>query len=315
MKAMKLVASGFAVVLLVFCCGIGLVNGEANGKVTASKSLSAQLGTAATRRERLRKARETSYKSVGDIEAQHAEEQRQGIVLKKLLRGDPTRKEVALTFDDGPHPAYTPKLLDILDRYGVKATFFVVGMMARRYPNLVKEEAARGHVVGNHTYHHVDLTKLSEEEIADEIQRCDDVLKRILGKQPRYFRPPGGDYNAKIAQISQSMGHTMVLWTDDPGDYANPGEDVILERTLGRVRNGGIILMHDGIQQTIDVLPTIITYLRNKGYRFVTVDEMLDATVKSSALQNGGAVGSLKLSTWRRAMRSHSLGDLAPRSR
>ncbi|MGC8832801.1 MAG: polysaccharide deacetylase family protein [Armatimonadota bacterium] len=311
---MKFVVSGFLVVLLAFCFAADIVNGEANSK-TAAKSSPAQLATAGSRRERLRKARETSYKSVGDIEAQHAEEQKQGIVLKKLLRGDPTRKEIALTFDDGPHPAYTPKLLDILDRYGVKATFFVVGMMARRYPNLVKEEAAKGHVVGNHTYHHVDLTKLSEEEIADEIQRCDAVLKRILGKQPRYFRPPGGDYNAKIAQISQAMGHTMVLWTDDPGDYANPGEDVILERTLGRVRNGGIILMHDGIQQTIDVLPTIITYLRNKGYRFVTVDEMLESTVEGGALQKGEAAGGLRLNSWKRTARAHPLGDFAPRSR
>jgi len=252
----------------------------------------------------LRKAKETSYKSVRDIEAQHAEEQRSGIVFRKLLRGDPNRKEVALTFDDGPHPAYTPKLLDILDRYGVKATFFVVGMMARRYPKLVEEEAARGHVVGNHTYHHIDLTKVSDEQIADEIQRCDVVLRRILGRQPRFFRPPGGDYNARVAQISQSIGHTMVLWTDDPADYASPGEGVILERTLARVRNGGIILMHDGIQQTIDVLPAIITYLKSRGYRFVTVDEMLDSVIDSISVQDRGAVGGTRLGTAGRPARS-----------
>ncbi len=214
-------------------------------------------------------------RSVLELQAQHKVELQQGLRLDKLFRGNPAEKTIALTFDDGPHPGFTPRILDILRRYRVKATFFLVGEMAERYPDLVRAEIAQGHSLGNHTYHHVSLIKIPDQDIALEIQSCGDVLRAITGKPLRFFRPPGGEYDRDVARAAEALGYTMVLWTDDPGDYSSPGERAILTRTLGKVRNGGIILLHDGIEQTVEALPSMIEYLQKRGYRFVTVGDLM----------------------------------------
>lgn len=214
------------------------------------------------------------YKSPGELAAQHAEELRRGTHYLKLIRGDPRVPVVTLTFDDGPHPEFTPQILAILQRYHVRATFFVVGKMAEQYPDLVRAERAGGHVIGNHTYHHVNLTKIPDDEIVPEWQACEDVVKAITGDTMRFCRPPGGDYDRVVILAATDLGLTTVLWTDDPGDYASPGEKTIERRVLGAIGNGGIILLHDGVQQTIDVLPQIIEGLRRRGLRFETVDTM-----------------------------------------
>lgn len=220
-------------------------------------------------------ARKVVSSSVMEILARDNNEMGRGISYHTIARGDSAKKEIALTFDDGPHPGYTPKLLAILKQYKVKATFFVVGDMAEKYPDLVRAEIAAGHSVGNHTYHHVNLSKLPPEYIATEIKACGEVVRCITGKAPHLFRPPGGDYNKDVAEISTALDYTMVLWTDDPGDYASPGDHVINNRLLQRANNGGIILIHDGIKQTLNVLPGILKDLKGRGYKFVTIDEML----------------------------------------
>lgn len=220
-------------------------------------------------------AQKEVYKQVSELNAQHASELQRNVQNCKLMRGDPRKKQIAITFDDGPHPQYTPQILAILKKYNAKATFFLVGEKALQYPNLVKSELAAGMIVGNHTYHHVNLTRIPEMYVAAEIQACSDVLKRITGKRPYLFRPPGGDYNDNVAQVAKSMKNTIVLWTDDPGDYASPGEKVIENRLLDKADNGGIILIHDGIQQTINALPHILQTLHDKGYQFVTIDKMM----------------------------------------
>ena len=219
-------------------------------------------------------AKEIAYKTVPELTAQHYTEILRNASHNKLMRGPTTGKYIALTFDDGPHPLYTPRILEILRRYNVKATFFVVGMMAERYPTLVKAELGGGHDVGNHTYHHVNLNMTPPAYVATEIKACGEVLASIAGKAPHLFRPPGGDYNDNVAEVSDALGYQMILWTDDPGDYASPGEDVIEQRILDAASPGGIILIHDGVQQTIDVLPKIIKDLKSQGYEFVTIDEM-----------------------------------------
>ncbi len=210
-----------------------------------------------------------------ELLVQHKIELARGIKYHKLIRGNRDRKEIAITFDDGPHPKYTPKLLSILKRYNAKATFFVVGEQAAKYPFLVKAEIAAGHQVGNHTYHHVNLTKIPVEGVATEIKACGDVIKSITGTAPHAFRPPGGDYNTPVAEASEALGYTMILWTDDPGDYASPGDIVIQDRLLTTANNGGIVLIHDGVQQTVDVLPRILAFLHAQGYKFITIDEMM----------------------------------------
>jgi peptidoglycan/xylan/chitin deacetylase (PgdA/CDA1 family) len=191
------------------------------------------------------------------------------------MRGDKAKKRIAITFDDGPHPQFTPKILAVLKQHDTRATFFLVGEMAEKYPGLVRAEIAAGHNVGNHTYHHVNLTQIPEEFVATEIKACGLVLDNITGKAPHLFRPPGGDYNRLVAETAEAEGYVMVLWTDDPGDYASPGEKVIETRTLDSISNGGIILIHDGVQETVDVLPRIIEYLKAKGFQLVTIDELM----------------------------------------
>ena len=202
-----------------------------------------------------------TYKSPLELKAQYETYAKRGLHFRQLMRG-PNKPEIALTFDDGPHPDFTPKLLAILARYHVKATFFLVGEKAEQAPQLVKAEFAAGHCLGNHTYHHINLTKIPERLVDAEIDACGDVVKGITGQDMHLFRPPGGDYNRAVAEVVNGMGYTLVLWTDDPGDYASPGATVIEERTLDRVRNGGIILLHDGVQQTVDVLPQLIESLQ-----------------------------------------------------
>ncbi|MEO7717592.1 MAG: polysaccharide deacetylase family protein [Capsulimonas sp.] len=215
------------------------------------------------------------YKSTLELIAQRETELDRGLSFSILTRGNPTRKQIALTFDDGPHPAYTPQLLKVLKDNGVKATFFVVGEQAEKYPELIKAEVAAGHSIGNHTYDHVSLIKIPQEYVGTEIKACGEVLERIIGKPVHIFRPPGGVYDRQVAETSEALGYKMILWTDDPGDYASPGSNVIETRTLDHVTNGGIILLHDGIQQTVDVLPQILKYLKGKGYEFVTIEQMI----------------------------------------
>ncbi len=214
------------------------------------------------------------YKKPGDFKNQDKQEKATGVAYRKLTRGNPDVRAVALTFDDGPHPLYTLKLLAILKRYHVKATFFVVGKMAKRYPDLVRAEERAGHLVANHTYDHLNLTKLKPDQILAQWQENNALLKSIIGKDIKFCRPPGGDYNASVIAAAEQSGLTTVLWTDDPGDYANPGNNTIERRVLGWIRNGGIILLHDGIQETLDVLPQIIEHLQRNRFKFQTVEEM-----------------------------------------
>jgi peptidoglycan/xylan/chitin deacetylase (PgdA/CDA1 family) len=222
-----------------------------------------------------RNAKQEVDKSVLELIAQEQVELRRGIRHHKFIAGNPRRKWLALTFDDGPHPYFTPALLTILKQFDVKATFFLVGDMAERHPELVKAEFQAGHSLGNHTYDHVNLTKIPTEDVATEIEACGDVIQAITKQRPHLFRPPGGDYDNHVSEAAEALGYTTVLWTDNAGDWISPGRKVIERKVLRRAYNGGVILMHDGIQETIDILPQLLTTLKKEGYEFVTVDQMM----------------------------------------
>ena len=210
-----------------------------------------------------------------DVAAAEAEAVRSGARPSHLQRGNPKFSEVALTFDDGPHRESTRNILAVLSRYQVKATFFVVGQMAAAAPDLVRAEADAGHEIANHTYHHLDLQKTLPADGIRELDLCSREIADIIGHPPLAFRPPGGKYDDRVIAMARSLGLSTILWTDDPADYASPGSDVIFRRVLDDVGPGSVILLHDGVEQTIRVLPMLIEELRRRGLGFVTVSEML----------------------------------------
>lgn len=199
---------------------------------------------------------------------------REAPAFNMFFRGDPALPTVALTFDDGPHPAYTPRLLRILAQHRVRASFFVVGKMAVRHPELVRAEATAGHLVANHSYSHRDLAALPAAEVGEEWLKCSQVVWQITGQEPRFCRPPGGSCNDRVVQIAAGLGLSTVMWTKDPGDYGAPGVEHIVNVTAGRAQPGAILLLHDGAAQTVEALPQVITVLRRKGFAFQTVEEM-----------------------------------------
>lgn len=217
---------------------------------------------------------EQKYLSAAEIHAKHEWEQERDIKFPKLVRGNPLKKEIALTFDDGPHPVYTQKTLAILKQANVKATFFVVGKMVDKHPELVQQEVAEGHEVANHTYNHLRLPTIPVQNIEPELYNGAEAIKRAVGQPTKLFRPPGGEYDEDVIRAAQNLRYVMVLWTDDPGDFANPGESWIEGYTIKYVSNGGIILLHDGVQQTLDILPDLIRRLKAQGFKFVTCSEM-----------------------------------------
>ncbi|WP_243026973.1 polysaccharide deacetylase family protein [Thermus albus] len=194
-----------------------------------------------------------------------------------LYHGNPLLPYAALTFDDAPHPLFTPLLLDLLKRLGLKATFFVIGRNAEAYPYLVRDLVAAGHELGNHTYHHLRLPGLPEEEIRQEILQCNRVLEQISGSPPHLFRPPGGRFNRTVLQVAKDLGLVTVFWTDDPGDYAGLPRPVLESRLLGHLRPGGIILLHDNVLATLRVLPHLAHKAHTRGLTLGPVGGLLRA--------------------------------------
>jgi peptidoglycan/xylan/chitin deacetylase (PgdA/CDA1 family) len=190
-------------------------------------------------------------------------------------------KTVALTFDDGPCPPHTSRILNILDRYRVPATFFCVGMHASAYTEELAQMTERGHRLGNHTWSHPFLPDLKWPEIAVQLERTDEILAGAAGLHgPRLFRPPYGSRTPKIlARLADEPGgHTVVLWDVEPFDWQLPGADAIARSVLTQVKPGSIVVMHDGggdRSQTVEALSPIIEGLLARDYRFVRVDELI----------------------------------------
>ena len=180
--------------------------------------------------------------------------------------------KIALTFDDGPSTAWTPALLDGLKERGVKATFFLIGENADKNPEIVKRMAEEGHLIGNHTYHHVELTKVSENEARLELADTSAVIVRITGKEPEYMRPPFGAWQRKLEQEIQML---PVLWTIDPLDWTTENQDEIVNKVVTEAEENDIILLHDCYKSSIEAGLRIVDILREEGFVFVTVDELL----------------------------------------
>ncbi|WP_238651632.1 polysaccharide deacetylase family protein [Paenibacillus piscarius] len=218
--------------------------------------------------------------------------QSKGLTLSQLLRKypdtiktqGPRRKMVALTFDDVPDPRYTPQLLDVLRKYKVKATFFVVGSRAEKHPALVARMVREGHAVGNHSYNHPQFTKLSVNQFRTQVVRTENIIQLLAGYKPRLIRPPYGDINEQQLKWAKAHGYKLVNWNVDSLDWKGLSKAQVKQNILSRAGRGAIILQHGGggrgsnLQGTLQALPDIIRTIRSKGYSFVTVPQMLQVS-------------------------------------
>ena len=208
-----------------------------------------------------------------------------------IWQGDGSRKVVALTFDDGPKPEYSLKILETLQKEGVRATFFVVGEESEQNPDVIFQMSDFGHEIGNHSYTAETLTSLPGWKVENYLTKTNKIIEGITGKKVKYMRPPGGASNKVVAEESGDLGLTMVFWSINASDYIAEyqkfrvpdnyevlAEDLV-KKVMDEVHPGAIILFHNGSGQTIVALPEIIQQLRAKGYGFVTISELLEGKV------------------------------------
>lgn len=186
------------------------------------------------------------------------------------------QKMIAFTFDDGPDPNNTLRLLEMLAKEDVPATFFLIGQNVEMYPNIVKAIEKAGHEIGNHSYNHRDLTTLSQEEMVNEITKTDQAIENITGKRPKYFRPPYGSVNQTVAD---AVNRPIIQWSVDSEDWQSKNTSLIIERVTASATEGAIVLLHDIHQTTVDAVPELIKQLKESGYTFVTLDTLLDNPV------------------------------------
>ncbi len=192
---------------------------------------------------------------------------------------DNDENKIALTFDDGPHPKYTPEIIELLDKYDIKATFFIVGKNAKENPDILRQIVDAGHEIGNHTVSHIDFNKSSYDKIKKEILECNETILEIGEYSTKLLRPPGGAVNKKVRQIAKSEGFKIILWSVDTRDWAHISVEKMTDNIMTNVKSGSIILFHDYISRkspTPETLDIVIPMLLEKGYKFVTVGEMIE---------------------------------------
>lgn len=202
------------------------------------------------------------------MELQEAEQ----ITADAAMQDQVTARKIAITFDDGPNPSYTPKLLDGLRERGVHATFFLMGQNAEAYPEIVKTMHEDGHLIGNHTYTHMQLTERDADAFELELQKTDALIFEITGEHTEYVRPPFGVWDTKY---EKKLNMLPVLWTIDPRDWCTSNTDTVINRVTKAAEENGIILLHDCYASSVEAALRIIDILTEQGYEFVTVDEII----------------------------------------
>ena len=195
-----------------------------------------------------------------------------------IVRGNRHEKKVAITFDDGPHPIYTPQILDILRDKGVKASFFLTGENTDSYPEIAKKIYDEGHDVGIHSYEHLKLIFLSSQKIKNQLKRTEQAIAKATGMKPFLFRPPYGYRDPRVLKIAKDLGYYTVLWDVTAFDWKRKGVDIIVATVLKQIYNGSVILLHDGRgdrSQTVEALKIIIDKLEKNDYTFIKISEMI----------------------------------------
>jgi peptidoglycan-N-acetylglucosamine deacetylase len=187
---------------------------------------------------------------------------------------------IAMTFDDGPSATLTPKLLDLLAARNIKATFFVIGENVAEHPEIVAREAREGHEIGNHSWSHPNFAKMPEERVRQQLWRTDTAIQNATGTRPTLMRPPYGSITAREKRwIHDELGYDIILWDVDPYDWKRPGPAVVRNRILKETQPGSIVLSHDIHPGTIEAMPSTLDALAAKGFKFVTVSELIRMAV------------------------------------
>lgn len=212
------------------------------------------------------------FSLTGKLETMQKEEQNRAVTSDSSEIVPEEDVEIALTFDDGPHPIWTEKLLDGLKARGIRATFFVIGQSAEEYPELIQRMVDEGNQVGNHTYSHVQLTACDKKNALEEIRKTQEVIYQAAGFQARYIRPPFGSWN-ELLQEETSL--EAVLWDVDPYDWKVQNTDAIVKSILKQTEDGSIILLHDVYEASIEAALKAADIFLERGYRFCTVDEIM----------------------------------------
>ena len=183
---------------------------------------------------------------------------------------------IAMTFDDGPSPTLTPKLLDLLAEHHIKATFFVIGQNVAEHPEVVARAVREGHEIGNHSWSHPNLGRMSDDAVRLQLTRTDDAIRNAAGIRPVLLRPPYGSITPRQKQwIHNEFGYEIILWDVDPLDWKRPGPTAIFSRILKATHAGSIVLSHDIHPGTIEAMPATFSQLEAKGFKFVTVSELI----------------------------------------
>ena len=186
--------------------------------------------------------------------------------------------KIALTFDDGPHPRYTAQILDVLDQYNIKATFFVVGVNAHYYSDTLESVIKRGHEIGNHTYTHPHVSCLNTSTLTQEVERCESTIYGITDYKTKLFRPPEGMIDADVRTVLRNLDYKVILWDIDTRDWAHESPENICENVVSSITSGDIILMHDYVSHnspTVEAIKLFIPILIEKGYKFVVISELI----------------------------------------
>ena len=196
----------------------------------------------------------------------------QEVSAGKIAGEEDVAKKIALTFDDGPHPRYTEQLLDGLKERNVVATFFVTGENAQNYPNIIRREQEEGHLIGNHTYSHIQLTSGNRETFREELVKTNEILENITGEKVSFVRPPYGSWDKSF---EKELNMFPVLWNIDPLDWCSHNADCIAAKVVEKAGDGDIILMHDYYDTSVTAALEVVDVLQKRGFQFVTVEEIL----------------------------------------
>lgn len=196
----------------------------------------------------------------------------QEVSAGKIAGEEDVAKKIALTFDDGPHPRYTEQLLDGLKERNVVATFFVTGENAQNYPNIIRREQEEGHLIGNHTYSHIQLTSGNRETFREELVKTNEILENITGEKVSFVRPPYGSWDKSF---EKELNMFPVLWNIDPLDWCSHNAECIAAKVVEKAGDGDIILMHDYYDTSVTAALEVVDILQKRGFQFVTVEEIL----------------------------------------